>query len=92
MSENIMKETYGEIPISVLERNGFPINWLLLNDDQRDLVKWFLDKTKELSSTVESLEEQKEILEDKLADLEYELHDKIADLEKELVKCRTRVL
>lgn len=92
MNENIMKEAYSEIPISVLERNGFPTNWLLLNDDQRDLVKWFLNRTEELSSTVERLEEQKEILEDQLTDLEYELHDKIADLEKELVKCHTRVL
>lgn len=92
MNENIMKEAYSEIPISVLERNGFPTNWLLLNDDQRDLVKWFLNREEELSSTVERLEEQKEILEDQLTDLEYELHDKIADLEKELAKCHTRVL
>ena len=92
MNENIMKETYSEIPISVLERNGFPTNWLLLSDDQRDLIKWFLNRTEELSLTVEGLEEQKEILEDQLTDLEYELQDKIADLEKELVKCRTRVL
>lgn len=92
MNENIMKEAYSEIPISVLERNGFPTNWLLLNDDQRDLVKWFLNREEELSSTVERLEEQKEILEDQLTDLGYELHDKIADLEKELAKCHTRVL
>jgi len=67
-----MNEAYSEIPISVLERNGFPTNWLLLSDDQRDLIKWFLNRTEELSLTVEGLEEQKEILEDQLTDLEYE--------------------
>jgi hypothetical protein len=77
------EQHYEEIPFVLLERAGFPTNSAWLNDDQRSLLEHiFYERFKLLTNKLDrsydyihELEDEQQTLEDKVADLEYELRD-----------------
>jgi len=76
-----IEEHYEEIPFTLLERAGFPINSAWLSDDQRRLLEHiFYERYAELDAKslqakeyIEELEDEQRYLQDKCADLRYEL-------------------
>ena len=76
-----IEEHYEEIPFVLLERAGFTTNSAWLNDDQRRLFehvfyeryKLLEVKLKQAKEYIEELEDEQRFLEDKVADLRYEL-------------------
>ena len=75
------EQHYEEIPFLLLERAGFPTNSAWLNDDQRRLLEHIfyeryaeLDaKSRQAKEYIEELEDEQRYLQDKCADLRYEL-------------------
>tara|TARA_Y100001938_G_C7985488_1_gene376673 strand:- start:537 stop:788 length:252 start_codon:yes stop_codon:yes gene_type:complete len=76
------EQQYGEIPWRIKEDAGFPANYYELSYEQRVLVDLLLDKSVEMSDTINKLEEEIAIT-DKLID---KLEGKIFDLENQLEK------
>ena len=76
-----IEEHYEEIPFTLLERAGFPINSAWLSDDQRRLLEYIFNerykllevKISQAKEYIEELEDEQRFLEDKVADLRHEL-------------------
>ena len=68
-------ELYGNIPMQILERLGFPLNYLQLSLDQKDLIDHIFDGAAEIYAINLKMEDEINRLEDKVADLQYELNN-----------------
>ena len=59
-------EEYGKIPFRLLGDMGLPHNYIELSYEQQVFVYYFLDRTTEMSDTIQRLEEDIEHLERQL--------------------------
>ena len=59
-------EEYGKIPFRLLGDMGLPHNYIELSYEQQGFVDYFLDRTTEMSDTIQRLEEDIEHLERQL--------------------------
>lgn len=70
-------ELYKEIPFMMLERVGFPNNYIQLSLEQRQFIDLIFDETAKVYASNLKMQDQICVLEDKVADL----NDIIAKLE-----------
>ena len=68
-------QLYEEIPFLLLERLGFPINYIELNLDQKEFIDTLFYQNSMITKTNIDLQDRIYELEDKVADLEHELKD-----------------
>ena len=68
-------ELYGNIPMQVLEQLGFPLNYLQLSLEQKDLIDNIFDETAEIYAKNLKMQDEIYHLEDKVADLQHELNN-----------------
>jgi hypothetical protein len=66
---------YEEIPLQILEQLGFPLNYHQLSLEQKDLIDHIFNGTAEIKAKLYNCREKVFLLEDRVADLEYELRD-----------------
>ena len=68
-------ELYGNIPMQVLEQLDFPLNYLQLSLEQKDLIDHMFNGTAEIYAKNLKMQDEIYRLEDKVADLQHELKD-----------------